>query len=114
MKQQDYYTFRCTVYALAKINGTQAIEGLNMSLNYAHPDFRKIIAQGLGMTGDERVVGSLKILLQDDSNRVRLSAASAMGEIDSDLVIDPLISALHDRFWQVRKCALYILAKYNK
>ena len=72
------------------------------------PDVRREAADALGASGDPRSVKPLIGVLKDDSFRVRIGAAYALGKIGSPAV-EPLIVALEDGNPLVREGAAIAL-----
>lgn len=72
---------------------------------------RRQIIETLGQLDDNRIVEPLIESLQDSSELIRSSTASALGEFGDSKAINPLINALQDSSEQVRGSAMVALSK---
>lgn len=68
------------------------IEGLLADLKSDSPFFRAKAVKQLSKLDDSRVVGWLIPMLQDINKDVRVATVVALGEIENELAIEPLIS----------------------
>lgn len=82
------------------------------------PELRSLAARALGETGDRRAIPRLiDVLLGDTQASVRQAAASSLGFIQADLVMEPLGTGLFDPNMLVRQsCAssLFSLAMHGQ
>ena len=103
-------------FLLADNEAARTFKGISaplMDLNLANnPHFQISAIQILGQLGDLRAAGTLIKLLHDDEEElVRASAAAALGNLDSEPVVEPLITALSDVSPLVQRAARSALSQ---
>lgn len=90
--------------------GMSALPHLKSALNHPSENVRFWVTRILAAMGGE-AVEPLIDALKDPNPEIRIFAASALGETDDPRAVYPLIIALKDRIWVVRKGAADSLKK---
>jgi len=96
---------------LGEIGDPRAVEPLIIALQDEHPSVREAVASALGEIGDPRAVGPLHITLREDQIiPVLEDAARALGMLGT-AGLGPLMDALLDECWEVRRVAAEVLGE---
>jgi len=111
---EDEYVLLNIGRCLGRIKDTSSTMPCLPMLEHQKYPVRSEFASTLGKNQDPRAVPALIIRLQADTvDDVRKSAAVAQGRIADTLAIRPLIAALDDPYFGVRKCASGALLKFS-
>jgi HEAT repeat protein len=118
----DPLVVRSAAWALAHLNGEQAISALVAVKTHADPCVRLAVASGLAPSGQPDAIGALIELMEDSDDEVRNWATfglglafggetEQLGSLDSDEIRQALQRRLSDPFADVRDEAIWGLAR---
>jgi HEAT repeat protein len=123
LKDERGYAQRAAAAALGRIHDPRAVDALIEALKDEDQDMRQTVARALGRIGDPRAVDPLIEVLSDKNANLRVIAAKALVQIGDPAIeaiakigisaIDPLLEALKDTDYYVRKAVAKALARFG-
>jgi len=114
LDSDDEYVLLNIGRCLGRIKDTSSTMACLPMLEHDKYPVRSEFASTLGMNQDSRAVPDLIGRLESDSvDDVRKSAAVALGRIADAQAIEPLLAALDDQYFGVRKSASEALLKFS-